>query len=113
MRTKELEKKVIIELMTLFYYLTKMADTVGGGDEMILKIQIPVLGDNNLFGFELVDTPGADEAGCSSIAGEINRVISDSSVILYLLNYTSFGKQADIDFINLVSKIQASISFVY
>lgn len=106
MRTQVLDQKVHNNKTIELNNLTQSIDDFSGREEMTLKVQIPFLRDDNLFGLELVDTPGVDEAGCASVALEINRIVSESSVILYLLNCTSIGKQADIDFINLVTKVQ-------
>lgn len=76
---------------------------------MTLKVQIPILGEDNFYGLELVDTPGADEAGYLSLTGEINNIISESSVILYMLNCTSIGKQADSDLFNIITTLQVSV----
>jgi predicted GTPase len=78
---------------------------------MHLRVQFPILGEKSIQGLELIDTPGPDETGFSSIASTINNIISESGVIIYLLNYTSIGRQADTDMLNVLLDIQVGKIF--
>jgi GTPase SAR1 family protein len=67
----------------------------GGGhapahDELVLEASLRTVADQPIGerGFELIDTPGPNEAGAEGMRGLVDRALGDADVILYLLDYT-------------------------
>ncbi len=59
-------------------------------DEVVLEAQLQALtgralGDHH---FELLDTPGPNEAGTQLLKGTVERVLSEADVIIYVLDYS-------------------------
>ena len=64
----------------------------GKHNDRVLDLDAPLavlkgqpLGD---YGFEILDTPGPNEAGAEHLATAVDRLIASADVVLYLLDYT-------------------------
>ncbi len=66
-------------------------------DELILHAPIFKLKDEKLNGvsFEILDTPGPDEAGADKLRERVNNMLSSIDVIVYMLDYTRLNAQAE------------------
>jgi GTPase SAR1 family protein len=67
----------------------------GGGhvprdEALLLEASLSTLGEQPIGerGFELIDTPGPNEAGAEGLRALVDRALGDADVILYLLDYT-------------------------
>lgn len=65
-------------------------DIIPSDEELTLQVNLPAFVDRdfNDIKFELLDTPGVNEAGVESLVGKIDRLVHNSDVIIYLLDAT-------------------------
>ena len=66
-------------------------------DEMVLEAPLLCLADRSLGnqGFEILDTPGPNEAGAEMLRAKVERLLHDVDVIIYLLDYTKLKTEEE------------------
>src|SRR5262249_12437088 len=66
-------------------------------DELVLEASLASLAGRSLgqCGFEILDTPGPNEAGAEPLRAKIERLLRDVDVIVYLLDYTRLKSEDD------------------
>ncbi|WP_158625800.1 TIR domain-containing protein [Corallococcus carmarthensis] len=66
------------------------ADALPVSDELVLEAPLLALKDSELGAqrFELLDTPGPNEAGTSALRGKVEQVLDTADIIVYVLDYT-------------------------
>lgn len=70
-------------------------DKLPSSEELTLKIDLPVLKGKRLddVQFELLDTPGVNEAGVQQLESKVNRLVENSDVIIYLLDISKLKSE--------------------
>jgi GTPase SAR1 family protein len=68
----------------------RAAGAAAGGDDLLLEAPLAALAGRPLGAhpFEVLDTPGPNEAGAELFRARVDRLLGDADVILYLLDYT-------------------------
>ncbi len=71
------------------------SDSIPQEEELRLKVNLPAFKDKNFKGinFELLDTPGVNEAGVQSLEAKVNRLVESSDVIIYLLDLSKLKSE--------------------
>jgi len=64
-------------------------------EELVLKVSLPSFKDKTFEGiqFELLDTPGVNEAGVHSLKSKIDMLVRSSDVIIYLLDLSKLKSE--------------------
>lgn len=72
-------------------------DDIPSEDELILKVSLPAFKDKTFEGvqFQLLDTPGVNEAGVKSLEPKINMLVRSSDVIIYLLDLSKLKSEEE------------------
>jgi tRNA U34 5-carboxymethylaminomethyl modifying GTPase MnmE/TrmE len=62
-------------------------------DELVLRAPLVALAERRLdvFGFDVLDTPGPNEAGTEQLRAKVMRLLDDADVIVYLLDYSKLN----------------------
>lgn len=70
-----------------------------------LDIEFSTLRSRNLngYGFDFIDTPGVNEYGVGSLPSKVKRIINNSDVVIYLLDFTKLRSS---DEKNMLSKLK-------
>lgn len=77
-------------------YLRKLNEnsrTSSKESEVLLETNLAVLNDKNLsgYGFDILDTPGTNEAGIETLHAKIEIISKSSDVIIYLIDFTKLS----------------------
>jgi small GTP-binding protein len=69
---------------------SRAAGATADGDDLLLEAPLAALAGRPLGShpFEILDTPGPNEAGADLFRARVDRLLGDADVILYLLDYT-------------------------
>lgn len=74
--------------------------------ELLLEASLVFLKESLLGeqGFDILDTPGPNEAGVDSLRNKVNRILEQSDVILYLLDYTKLKTEDEAKMLEKISQ---------
>lgn len=80
-------------------------------DELILYAPIFKLKDERLNGvsFEILDTPGPNEAGADKLRERVESLLSKIDVIVYLLDYTRLNQQAEKELLEKINDLRQDL----
>ncbi len=80
-------------------------------DEIMLYAPISVLSDKALSGvtFQILDTPGPNEAGAEQLRLKVDRLLEEVDVIIYLLDYTKLKTQEENELIGKLRDFRSDI----
>lgn len=70
-----------------------------------LDVEFSTLRSRNLngYGFDFIDTPGVNEYGVGSLPSKVKRIVNNSDVVIYLLDFTKLRSS---DEKNMLSKLK-------
>jgi small GTP-binding protein len=80
-------------------------------DEIMLYAPITVLSEKELSGvtFQILDTPGPNEAGAEQLRLKVDRLLEEVDVIIYLLDYTKLRTQEEKELIDKLKVLRSDI----
>lgn len=77
----------------------RKSDSATVEDDLVLSAPFACLANRSLGRqrFEILDTPGPNEAGADSMRAQVDTLLSDADVIIYLLDYTKLKTDEERD----------------
>ncbi len=68
---------------------------IGNLPNLNLEVNVAALSETKLgkFGFDILDTPGTNEAGLTPLRAQVERIAMESDVLIYLLDFTKLNTQ--------------------
>lgn len=82
-----------------------------GGDDLVLEAPLAALTGRTLgdHPFEILDTPGTNEAGADGLRTCVDRLLVDANVILYLLDYTKLRTVEECSLFNRLAAMRPEL----
>jgi len=80
-------------------------------DELVLDVPLVALEGRSLGTqkFEILDTPGPNEAGTSALRHKVERVLGDADVIVYVLDYTKLKTEEELKLFELLQDMRPEL----
>lgn len=107
------DKNIVIEgeekirkHLTLINSSARLENEQPSEDELRLQAPIKALSEKDFSGvtFEILDTPGPNEAGADKLKTKVNRLLEKADVIVYLLDYTKLKTDYEAKIVTDLSK---------
>ncbi len=70
---------------------------IASGGELVLEAPLLAIADRPIgaLPFEILDTPGPNEAGAEELRAEVDRLLGEADVVIYLLDYTKLRTEEE------------------
>jgi|GEM_PF-5779265 len=74
-----------------------------------LADQVPDLGGSSDIKFELIDTPGPNEAGLEGLKEQVHGLIQEADALVYLLDYTKLKTDSEADLFKVLGDLRPEL----